>query len=433
MAFLDYWKKIDVRYETDVFVAGGGPAGAAAAVAAARNGKRVFLAEAQGCFGGAGTSGLVPAFMSFTDGVNFLAGGIGREIHDAVTGDGQIHYGTVPIRHEKLKLIYDRLLAGAGVKFSFFTSLIDVLAENGHIDCVVLSAKSGIFAVKAKVYIDATGDGDLSVWAGADAELGDEQGNCMPPTLCSLWGGIDFTRTQGPDDKNLEQAFKDGIFKYEDRHLPGMFKITESMGGGNIGHCFNVDATDERSLTAAMLRGREYMAEYERYYKEYLTGYENMELYTTGACLGVRESRRVKCDYTLNINDFNKRAVFDDEIGRFSYPVDIHIMAPDKASYDKFINEFRTLRYQKGESYGIPYRCLIPAGLDNGLVCGRCAGTDRQMEASIRVMPGCYITGQAAGTAAALACDKNGDVRAVETRKLQRSLQKLGAYLPNFI
>jgi hypothetical protein len=208
-----------------------------------------------------------------------------------------------------------------------------------------------------------------------------------------------------------------------------MWKLTESQGGGNIGHAFGVNATDEASLTKAMVDGRRLMDPYRRYYTEYLTGFEKMELAATGAYLGVRESRRVVCDYTLCGQDFVDRAAFPDEIGRFSYPVDIHIMAPDKASYDNFQKEYTSLRYKPGESYGIPYRCLIPKKLGNVLTAGRCVGTDRQMQASIRVMPGCYITGQAAGIAATLALP-TGNPRTINTATLQQKLRTLGAFLP---
>ena len=192
------------------------------------------------------------------------------------------------------------------------------------------------------------------------------------------------------------------------------------------------DPTDETELTDGMLWGRKSMVEFENYFKNYFSGYNNLRLVSTASTLGVRESRRIKCDYTLNIDDFINRSVFEDEIGRYCYPVDIHVMSTDKEEYERFSKEYRTsLRYKNGESYGIPYRCLIPVSFKNALVAGRCIGTDRQMQASIRVMPGCFITGQAAGTAAALACEEQ-DVRKISIKELQQSLVKGGAYLPNF-
>jgi len=203
------------------------------------------------------------------------------------------------------------------------------------------------------------------------------------------------------------------------------------LGGGNIGHTFGLDSTDERSITKALLWARKSLPEYERYYKNYLKGFEQMELAATASQLGCRESRRILGDYLLNLEDFKRRAVFADEIGRYAYPVDIHAGRPDLASYQKYEQEFRTLRYGKGESYGIPYRSLTPQKLCNVLVAGRCISTDRHVQSSVRVMPGCFITGQAAGVAAAIAVENRTDTRGVPVAELQRRLKAAGAYLPN--
>ena len=429
---MKYNRDLLQKYETDVFVAGGGAAGVAASVAAARGGKRVFLAESLGCFGGLGTSGLVPVFAPFSDGEKIIACGIGLEIRKNVSKAFPLETYWSPIDAEELKREYDRIMTEAGVKYSFFTTVYDVIVEDGKIDCVVLGSKSGLFCLKAKIYVDCTGDGDLCAYAGADFEVGDENGNVMPQTLCSTWT---FVNSEIADDyqsnKYVEDAYSKGILSQEDRHLPGFFHRKDGVSCGNLGHTFGVNPLDETSLTAAMVKGRSQALEYEKYYKTYFKGYENMTLCATASILGVRESRRITCDYTLNVNDFISRAVFEDEIGRYCYPVDIHVMTTDKKEYDRFEKEYYTnLRYGDGESYGIPYRCLVPKKLKNLLVAGRCIGTDRQMQASIRVMPGCFLTGQAAGAAAALSVD-SGDVRAVDIKELQSSLVKLGAYLPN--
>ncbi len=425
-----YQKDLKVKYETDVFVAGGGAAGVAAAVAAVRCGKRVFLAEASGAFGGLGTTGMVPAFAPFDDGENVVASGIGYEIRKNVSKHIPLNTYWTSIDAEELKREYDRLVTKSGVEFSFFTTVYDVVCENNRIESVILGSKSGLFSVKAKVYIDCTGDGDLCAYAGGEYEMGDDTGAVMPQTLCSLWVNIDRDKVSGKDDRFIEDAYRDGVLSIEDRHLPGFFHRENGIGGGNIGHTFGINPVDEVSLSKAMIHGRRSMLEYEKYYKTYLTGFENMKLCATAPILGVRESRRIKCDYMLNVNDFINRSVFEDEIGRYCYPVDIHVMNTEKEEYERFQNEYKTLRYKKGESYGIPYRSLIPVSFSNVLVAGRCMGTDRQMQASIRVMPGCFITGQAAGAAAALACDTQ-DVRRVSIDELHSSLVKLGAYLPN--
>ncbi len=432
-----YSERIPVRYDVDVFVVGAGPSGTSAAITAARQKMKVYIAEAHTCCGGMGTAGLVPVFMTFNDGVNFLAAGIGKEILKTLQKAG----GTFPedgrcIKAEVLKRIYEQMLTDSKVNFTYYTKLIDVRVKKGVVSEAICAGKSGLFAVKAKVFIDGSGDGDLAYFAGADYEKGDENSLMMPGTLCSLWAGINWEKVRKSglaqhDQHLLEKSFKEQVFTFKDRHLPGMAPVGEIMGGGNIGHTFGVDGTDERSLTRAYLWGRKSMIEYERYYKNYLKGFEDMELVGTGSLLGIRETRRIMGDYVLNLEDFKSRAVFDDEIGRYSYPVDIHASSPAKKSYANFMKEITSYRMGKGESYGIPYRILTPKGLKNVLVAGRCVSTDRYMQSSIRVMPGCYITGQAAGMAAAMMVKNRKDSRGINVRELQKKLKLAGAYLPN--
>jgi hypothetical protein len=441
---IDIQRKIPIRHEVDVFVAGGGPAGVTAAIAAARQGKSVFLAEGHSCLGGMGTAGMVPAFMRFGDGHDMLVGGIGWEIFSrTVAADGiwpksdlsAMVHDAIGINVEVLKRVYDEMMLQSGVDFTFHTMLIGVETDGDRVAAALLAAKSGLFAVKAKIYIDCTGDGDLAAWAGAPFEKGNENGEMMPGTLCSLWTNIDFNawKQSGMDKEacRLEEAFKDKIFTHKDLHLPGMWQVGTNIGGGNIGHTFGVDGTDERSLTEALIWGRKSMFEYERYYKEYLCGFEKMDLVATGSLLGLRETRRIMGDYLLCLDDFQVRASFDDEIGRYCYPVDIHPSTPDAEEFAEFERQFCILyRYAPGESYGIPYRSLVPKGLANVLVAGRCISVDRYMQGSVRVMPGCYITGQAAGVAAALAVENQTDTRGISTTLLRDRLRKLGACLP---
>lgn len=423
-----YQKQINTRYEVDILVAGGGAAGVTAAVAAARQGKKVLLCEAGGCLGGAGTSGMVPSFAPFWDGENMLCSGIGLEIRKNISKHVPLEQYWTPVDPEELKREYDRILCEAGVKFLFFTTLCDVVTSGDHIEYALFTSEGGLFAVKAKIYVDCTGNGCLIALAGGRCEVGDENGNVMPPTLCSSWGGIDEKRYQGVASAVLEQAIRDGVFTYEDRHLSGFGVRPGGYAGGNIGHIFDTDPLSPESVTAAMVWGRRSMLEYIRFYNHYVPGCENAALVGTASMLGIRESRRIVCDYMLNVNDFLIRANFEDEIGRYHYPVDIHIMNTDPEEMKRFEQEYAAMRYKPGESYGIPLRSLIPVDFSNAFVAGRCMGTDRQMEASIRVQPGCYIVGQAAGTAAALAADRQ-DARSVNAQALQRELLKGGAYL----
>lgn len=440
---VNYNRQIPVRKEPDVFIAGGGPAGVAAAVAAARAGRRVFLVEPFPALGGAAVNMLVPGFMTFGDGEHFLADGVGREVRDrirAAAPERFAKYCPDSIPAEILKNVYDEMLQEAGAEFVFYTGVIDAVVKDGAIDCVICAAKSDIYAVKASVYIDCTGDGELSFFAGAESEYGDEEGRVMAATLCGVWSGVEEGAIRGGDKRRLEEAFRDGVFQNEDRHLPGMWRlmaqscpgVPDGVTGSNAGHVYDVDPRDSASLTRGVLRGRRQLQEYRTYYRGYVSGYENAELIASAPYLGIREGRRVTCDCRLTLDDFLRRAVFPDEIGRYCYNIDIHSPTNDAAGYEKFITEHTGYRLPAGESYGIPYRCLAVKGLKNLLTAGKCICTDRYMQSSVRVMPGCYITGQAAGTAAAVLCaDAEPDVHHADVPAIQSELLALGAYLPN--
>lgn len=428
-----YQKEIPEKEPVDVLVAGGGPAGIAAAIAAARMGKKVLLAEATGCFGGLGTAGLVPAFAPFDNGVELLCAGIGFEIRRQISQDIPLNSYWTPIHAEELKRVYDKMLLNAGVQLALFTRVVDTAVDGRRITSAILHGKSGLYAVPACVFVDATGDGDLCATSGGQWEMGDENGNVMPVTLCSEWADIHGERIDSPQNAGIEQAWRDGILSAPDRHLPGIQLRKNGSGGGNVGHIFGCNPIRDASLTQSIMQGRAQLAEYEQYYRRYLPGYEEVKLCATADLLGVRESRRIRCDYMLTIKDFLTRANFADEIGRYAYRVDIHRKTDDSKDFAEFEQEYQSLRCQKGESYGIPYRSLIPVSFDNVLVAGRCMGADRFMQSALRVMPGCFITGQAAGTAAALAADgvNGGHVRAVAYADLANALRSAGAYVPS--
>ena len=264
MEQLTYQNTIPVKYHVDVFVAGGEPAGMAAAVSAAKTGASVYVAERAGAMGGMSTAGLVPAFSQYSDGIHNLVGGVGTEILERLremggTGDE----GGFSIRPEVLKRLYDQMLLENGVQFTFHTALVDVQQQEGHVCYAILHGKSGLFAVQADAFVDCTGDGDLAVLAGAQYEKGDENGKMMPGALCSHWHGIDWTvADRDPTQRRmLEQAFADGVFSVQDLSLPGIWKTGETTGGGNVGRCFGVDGTDEVSVTSAYVEMRRRLVE----------------------------------------------------------------------------------------------------------------------------------------------------------------------------
>ncbi|MBN2713643.1 MAG: FAD-dependent oxidoreductase [Planctomycetes bacterium] len=440
---VSFSRSIPVRHEVDVFIAGGGPAGTAAAYGAAKAGASVFLAEGEICFGGVGTAGGINMLCVFSDRENFVADGFGREIYERLHKRGFASRSTpygwrdVHFAPENLKLIYDELMDEAGVKYTFNTHVIGLECEGGWVKHVICYGKSGIFAVKAKAYVDATGDGDLCTWAGGEMVVGDAEGNRQPGTFVSFWSGIDWDKAEASgngvwkQEGKLKQAIADGVFTQHDYGMPGILPYGKLSGAGNIGHLFGVDGTDERSLTENAVLGRKIAREYGEYFRKYLTGYEQMELVGMGSRVGIRETRRAMGDYVLNVDDYWNKAVFDDEIGRYCYGIDIHATSlTPKKKKEKEVS-FGESWLKDGESYGIPYRCLTPKNLHNLFSSGRCVSVDREVLGSIRVMPGCYITGQASGTAAAMVAEKDVDMRSIDVKELQGNLKKIGAYLPN--
>jgi hypothetical protein len=208
--------------------------------------------------------------------------------------------------------------------------------------------------------------------------------------------------------------------------------------GFNTGHVFGVDNTDPANVSRALIHGRKQAAQYQEALSALSKAFANSFLVATGSLLGARETRRIVGDYVLTVEDYLARRSFPDEICRNCYNIDVHGNEKEsRAVAKKSVEEARAIfdaavrQYKPGESHGIPYRCLTPKGLRNALVAGRSISTDRQLNGSVRVMPVCLATGEAAGLAAAMAGAADGDVHAVDTAELRRRLKTHGAYLPD--
>ena len=439
MKTIQFAQTIPVRHKVDICITGAGPGGIAAAVVAARQGAKVLLLDAHTMPGGMSTAARVPVLMPYSDGINFLPAGFGGEVMARFADVSKLHNfenSGAPLNAEQLKLVYEDLLTQAGVELLYYSRLAAVNTENGTIKQTIYASQSGLFAVEADIFIDGTGDGTVAAWAGAPFEMAplDE---IMPSTLCSLWGGFDWEayRAGGAfshnDDKMpdlLEAAFKDGSLSTEDYHHTGFVRSSNITGGANITHVFGIDSTDERSLTRGLIENRRLLREYEQFYRKRIAGFANAEILDSGSLLGVRESRRITGDYTLVNDDFKARRDFPDEIGRYNFPADIHPPRPTRAQVEEHKKLFRGTACGRGESYGIPYRIMLPKNVNNLLTCGRCVSTDRYVHASIRVIPGCWITGQAAGMAAAMAANSGITPREVDPQALRSNLKKLGAF-----
>jgi hypothetical protein len=288
----------------------------------------------------------------------------------------------------------------------------------------------------------------MAVWAGAAYEIGDEKTDVMPASLCFTLTNVDeyaymYDRRSGqrfggihPKNKNsiIYDIAKDERYPLiRDSHL-----CSEILGpktiGFNAGHIWKVDSSNPDRVSEALIEGRLIADEYRRALAEYYpSAFASAFLVGTASLMGIREGRRIVGDYKMTISDYLNRRSFEDEISRNSYFIDIHF-TPDEAKAElnqEFSMEERILQYQKGESHGIPYRSLLPKGLKNVLVAGRSIACDREIQASVRVMPNCLCTGEAAGTAAASAArEYGGDVRSVDIGWLRSVLKSNGAYLP---
>ncbi|MCE5309053.1 MAG: FAD-dependent oxidoreductase [Acidobacteriales bacterium] len=436
-------RDIPVEEGYDLVVAGGGPSGAAAAICAAREGARVLLAEATGCMGGMATSGMVMSFAPMGDGSRCLAGGLIREVVDTLYKQGFLKpglhpdvwskiQGWVPFNAEGLKLLYDDLATAAGVEVRLFTQVIDADADprRGQVNGVVIHDIEGYHYIRSRAFVDGTGNAELAALCGAPCrEAGRDTPNIMPPTLISLFSGIDW-RNFGKGSEALKKALADGFFKTPDPHLSGLGQVGQSIGFANAGHIFNLNALRVKSMTDGMMYGRKLAQEYVAYYRKYLRGCENLELACTAPLMGVRESRRIVGEYELDVVDFEARRHFPDQIALNNWPIDIHPYEPSKQAMARFEREFLGRRYKPGEYYGIPYGVLVPKGWKNLWVPGRCISVDIPVQSSARTGPVCSMLGQAAGTAAIQSIRTRRPAAEIDTEVLVATLRKAGAYLP---
>ena len=440
-------RDIPVEEGYDLVVAGGGPAGAAAAICAARLGARVLLVEATGCLGGMGTSGLVTAFDPMANGERMLVGGLMRELVETMYERGFLQPGIdpdvwrkhyhrwTPFKVEGLKLLLDELAVSAGVEVRFFTRVVDVDADPGarRVGGVIVHNVEGYCCVRAKTYVDATGDALLADLCGVQSrEAGRDTPHIMPSTLPSLYAGIDWERFDRKAQKEaLLTAIADGHFTQPDRHLPGMSKVGHTIGYLNGGHLFNLDALRCKSLTDGMMLGRKIAVEYTEFYRRYIPGCEQIEHVTTAALMGVRESRRIAGEYELDIDDYLARRQFPDQIGVFNKFVDIHPYDCSDEEWKRFQDEaFDSMRLGAGECFGMPYGIIVPKGWRNLWVAGRCASSDVPVQGSIRVMPSSAMMGQAAGTAAVQSIATGQPACDLDTAQLVATLRQNDAYLP---
>jgi len=446
---------VPVVAECDVLVIGGGPAGIAAAIASARQQAKTMIIEQTGCVGGMGTSALVGPFMSNydTSGQEEIVKGIFRELIDRmILMNGAIdpcnvknsseyvsfisfcHHNCTPFDPEVLKYVAEQMLLENGVEIRYFSRLVNAqVDENDSIDSIIISDKSGLVLIKASVFIDCTGDGDLAAFSG-QTFLQDEY--VQPATLFMRIGGVDdsivrrWAAEHMPPDKYLfesivSKAKADGDFPADcQRESVGMYRQPRPGEWRiNTARILGVDGTDPDSLTDAMIKGRKQLWGLLEFFKKCCPGLENAYMIDSAASLGVRETRRIKCKYTLTKDDVIDAVHFDDTVARYAFFLDIH---NPKGSFQEN-NEILFIR--NGTSFEIPYRCLVASDRSNLLIAGRCISADHQAHGATRIMPACYATGQAAGTSAGIAIQQNKKVGDIDITLLQQELRKANCVL----
>ncbi|WP_243767373.1 FAD-dependent oxidoreductase [Paenibacillus agricola] len=436
-------RELPISYQPDVVVLGGGAAGVAAAIAASRNGASTLLIEQRGYLGGMGTAALVPAFCPYTDGEKPVVRGIGLDLMETMklaSGDEFLsmykdRLDWVPIDVEVLKRVYDDAVLESGAHVLFHTLADQVLMDEGHIQGIVISNKTGRSVVQAKLYIDATGDADIAAMAGVAFDKGGNEAELQPGTMCFLVCGADkdrydrFLAETGQKSsliETIQEAMRNGDLPDGRKRISGTAWISKSVVGFNFGHIFGIDGTNTEDLSRAAIEGRRLIERQLRFLHKYVPGFEQAHLVHSGDQIGIRETRRIVGDYKLVVEDFINARTFEDDIARNSYFIDIHLANAQSTMIVKHLDP--------GESHGIPYRCMLPVGVENLIVPGRSVSSDRPVQGSVRVMPNCFAMGQAAGTAAAMiavdtALQSRLGFRQVDIPDLQQRLIEQGAYL----
>lgn len=453
-------KNIKQQLNADVVVVGGGPAGMCAAIAAAREGVRVILIEQGGFCGGMATKGLVGPFMTCYDakGETMIIRGLFKEIVERMVARGfaihpaQVHGGTAftswikighehvtPFEPEGLKIIIDEMLTEAGVKILYHTDFIHPVLDNNTISGILVSSKRGLEIIEATVVIDCTGDGDVAYRSGVPYEMGNQELNLIQPaTMFFHISNVDPDAVEADIQANIQNFYrKDGV-NYRSFHWRvtqarenddwdlnrvsiGMFRMPKpDEWCVNTSRIMGVNSTDNESLTNAELIGRQQVYKILHFLQKYVPGCENARIKSIASHIGIRESRHIQGDYRLTAEDLLNSKVPEDSILLAANSVDVH------GRFGPTSNEYVPI---KGKYYGVPYRCLIPKGIEQLLIAGRCVSADSTAAGAIRVMPPCMGMGEAAGVAAALSVKERITVRRIDVQNLRKVLKDRGAYL----
>lgn len=426
----------------DVVVVGSGAAGSSAAIAAARAGAATLLIEKLPFLGGNSTAVLDTFYGFYTPGEHAkkVVGGVGDDVVAGLRRLGKVlerpnTYGAgtgVTYLAEHLKVVWETLVTDAGARVSLHSFVQDVEVVDGRIVAVLLATKGGLRRVEGSVFVDASGDADVSAFAGFSYELAGEIDPAQTLTTTFRMANVDQERRKTVTKDRLHELMAEaaGSGDYDlprregsDHNTPvdGMTATVmtrlDHVGHDDEGNVIN--ASDPDVLTAAEMAGRRQALEYARFLVDRVPGYENASLIALSSQIGLRETRRVYGDYRVTREDVLSARQFDDQIGLCGAPIEDHV--PGTGTVWEYLPD--------GAAVGIPYTSLIPQDGVNALVAGRCFSATHDAQASIRSMAQCMAMGQAAGLAAAMAAAADGSVRGIELAVLADRLVADGAIL----
>ncbi len=425
--------KLSFENHYDVIVAGGGPAGIAAAVAAARQGVSVALVERYGILGGMLTSGHVNPVLGAAS-----AGTMADEIMALLCRQQAKSRNGVErsVDTEEAKSVLLRFAAESGVRIYLQTPVIDVMKEGSLITGLIVGTQEGPRPLYAKVVVDATGDGFVSVRAGAEFRVGrDADGLCQPASLEFTIDHVDETRAitcwGGTDPVTLPDGTRYSDFckaKEQEGILPknvSIVRLHRSATAGersvNATQANGYDTLTSEGILFAELELRTQISQIMNFLRTYIPGFENAQVKSTGSTLGIRETRRIVGDQTVTDADVETGGRYPNAVvHRAWFLIDIHNPSGGGQAEG---------HSQPAVPYDIPYGALLPKGIDGILTCGRCISGTHRAHASYRVMFICFATGQAAGIAAALSAYKGIPPRRLNISDLQRSLEASGVSL----
>jgi hypothetical protein len=400
----------------DVCVLGGSCTGVFAAVRAAQMGAKVALVEKQNAFGGVATSGLVAIWHRLKDRKNkkTIIGGLTRTMIERLAKidacSTKVVGRSCSINTEELKIELDKLVLDHDITPYLHTSYASPLIEGDKIKAVFIENKNGRQAIVAKVFVDATGDGDLARDIGIPFEI---RKGLQPPTTCSDIQGL---------PKSIQRLIRTHGKEFglpRDNGWSTLIPGTKDVRMNALTHVFNTDASDARQLTAAEIEGRRQVRAYMDIARKY--GGENNKpvLLDLGSYIGIRETRSFTGNYTLTEEDVLSCKRFDDAIANCSYHIDVH---DPKTGVFKF-------KEPRGAFYQIPLSTMVSKKADNVVMSGRMISTDRSAFGGVRVMVNLNQVGEAAGVTAALAASENKTVSNVDAASVRKQLAKLGAVI----